>query len=198
MFVGVDPDLHNTGIAVIDNDGKCILACSCKVSRQFKGRSACIEMAEEIRKAAANIDAIVGAFCETGKDAKASVLCVEGQELYRGNDAATKNPRSIMFLASVAGAALGAIPAHTKMFPSPQEWKGSIPKEIKQARILLEAGWAVGKASGYCFPQHLPFGLNKGDWKHITDALGLAQWARRQWIVKSRSRSYLQQEDSIF
>lgn len=198
MFVGVDPDLHNTGIAVIDNDGKCILACSCKVSRQFKGRSACIEMAEEIRKAAVNVDAIVGAFCETGKDAKASVLCVEGQELYRGNDAATKNPRSIMFLASVAGAALGAIPAHAKMFPSPQEWKGSIPKEIKQARILLEAGWAVGKASGYCFPQHLPFGLNKGDWKHVTDALGLAQWARSQWIAKSRRQSYLQKKSTIF
>lgn len=121
IFIGIDPDLHCCGIATIDDKGKVTRCLTVKTPKKlFKGRDAVVAMIESLQ---------VAQFYEMDTD---HVLCVEAQEIYLGQ---TKNPRSIMLLATVAGAAL-ALPASKRYFPAPQEWKGSVPKQIHQARTL--------------------------------------------------------------
>jgi hypothetical protein len=121
-------------------------------------------------------------------------VAVEAQEIYQFGTGRTANPKSIMYLATVAGMALAA---HSRafhlFFPTPQAWKGSVPKIIHQARILSKCGWKYEKVgtldNGYCYPVDVPIGLGdfkKTDWKHLVDAIGLALYAKEQYELAVR------------
>ena len=121
---------------------------------------------------------------------------IESQQIYAGG---TKNPGSILKLAHVAGGLLGVVSESGWLdrfsFPTPREWKGSVPKQIHQARILSRLGWEYKKSgtvkAGYCYPVGTVFkeakqniegaqGLKRTDWKHLVDAIGLAMWGEKQ------------------
>jgi hypothetical protein len=113
--------------------------------------------------------------------------------------------QDIINLAEVAGAALAwSWPSNTILTrPSPQQWKGSVPKETHQGRIYKALGYRSrvhGKGRGaYCVPildtggagsfitTHVErnFGNTLEDtwtladtpWADLGDAIGLALWA---------------------
>lgn len=126
---------------------------------------------------------------------KLSSATVEGQQLYQGSNV---DPLDLILLAQVAGACLGAVAATCSLVhlfsPSPREWKGTVPKKIHQGRLLRRYGYpyAVGAPKSrepYCYPadgRHFPStdqsdGFRQTDYKHLVDALGLAEWGMRQF-----------------
>ena len=126
-------------------------------------------------------------------------FAIEGQEIYLGK---TKNPRSIMFLAAAAGAALhecvAQYPAAYSRFPRPSEWKGQVPKHICQSRVFSKLGLQYKikgntvKNTAYCIPdleEDTDKGkFNLGDWKHVGDAVALAWWVRDEYYSMLRKR----------
>jgi hypothetical protein len=172
-YLGCDPDLKKTSVAIIDEAGLPVQIGVIPSASKATGREAILSTVASLQ--------------EFSADYEVTAAAIEAQEIYRG---VTKNPRSIMLLGTVAGACLRhfAELADTLYFPPPQEWKGTVPKQIHQARIYKRIGWAHtrhGKdpKSGYCAPDTIPAEIEastikKTDWKHIGDALGLALWAK--------------------
>lgn len=180
-FLGIDPDMHDMPVAEVDETGKLIRIEIARVSKSLTGREALLAMNEVVK-------------CTYAGDP--TVLTVEGQELYQFGESKTKNPKSIMFLATVAGMALQWFSARKYYFPTPQEWKGSVPKQIHQARVLSRMGVEYEKAgtqaNGYCYPEELSIGsvtLRQGDWKHAVDAIGLAQYGREQYQAEQARKA---------
>jgi len=174
LFIGIDPDLHSTAIAWLDGKGKLVEVYTTSVHKNFKGREAAINTTEQLRDFAPLLTVL-------GTQA----IAVEGQEIYQGGNS---RPKDILMLATVAGACLqwaaAREPAATYL-PLPKEWKGSVPKHIHQARILKKLGVESKKMSGYCVPVYPPghkfAKIKAGQWKHIVDAIGLAQFALRSY-----------------
>lgn len=196
-FIGIDPDMHTTGIAAIRDDCKglkpFLLHASCVKAKGAKNGEAVVEMCAAIRD---HWLEMIGMCPPSGCVA----FAVEGQELYLGK---TKNPRSIMFLAAAAGAALhecvAQYPAAYALFPRPGEWKGQVPKHVCQSRVFTKLGLSYTirgnkeKDSAYCVPELTEplvnsTYLNPGDWKHVGDAVGLAWWARERYILLLRQK----------
>lgn len=186
-FLGVDPDLHTTAVALVNHLGRPIWLSICEVDKKLLGREAAIWMAQALP------GSLRGLYW--------SSAAVESQEVtYTGR--AGGNPRDIVLLAHVGGSALTAVSA-TPMtgalfFPSPAEWKGQIPKQIHQARVCRDLGWHAetrgsGKGgyirpSASAYPNEHPmmerFEKENGvtGWKHMLDAIALARWCRQQQI----------------
>jgi len=92
----------------------------------------------------------------------------------------------ILKVAQIAGGMIGQITAlHPPTRCSlvlPATWKGQQPKEVNQARTFTHYAMLYEKAAGYCVPSGCAVAsqidgigrLNRGDWKHVADALGLA------------------------
>jgi len=186
-FIGCDPDLHCTAIAVVDENGKVSLVKAIKVP-QTKGRVNQVAVLDMIQAIYEKLQAAIalGVKC----------VAVESQEIaYTARQGV--NPCDLVMLANIS-VALGKrfLTGYGRtiqlLMPVPQEWKGSVPKQIHQARILNRVDWLCAKAgsdpkTGYCYPTSLvaeSFGLNKGDWKHAVDAIGLALWARDEWMIE--------------
>jgi len=175
MFVGIDPDLHNLGFALVDAEGHVLKVNVVRVPKSFKGEEAVAEM---ISEAPRNLDFWVPEeVCRRGFTA-----AIEGQQIYYGKSQV--RPDSLLLLAQVAGAAACAMRicgASTIILPRPRKWKGEVPKPIHQARILSRLGWAYKKTQGYSYPTDPPKhlgSLRPEEWKHVVDAIGLALWAR--------------------
>lgn len=194
-FIGADPDLHNVALAVVDDAG---VPCSVGVVEAdgSTGRGAVVQMVLALHTFWCGLRVI-----DLFPLEDIAGFVVEGQELYAGaGKGRTQNPRDIVFLSAVAGAILNrfhrAWPKATMYFPSPQEWKGSVPKDIHQARTCAALGWTYKKAAGYCVPEAPPTligaaALKKSDWKHVLDAIALARWARDEHFAKVRRASML-------
>lgn len=177
--IGIDPDTKSTAYAILE-DGKLTHV------GVIKGKG---------------LLAQVDGFIKAGED---YIFCnslmhdthfvVENQQIYAGK---TKNPDSILKLAQVAGGIVGVLCAEYETrisMPKPREWKKCVPKQIHQARILSRLGWEYKKSGsvkdGYCYPVGAKFEadkkgidgaeVRKTDWKHIVDAIGLAQWGEKQ------------------
>lgn len=184
LTIGIDPDLHNTGIAVVE-DGKVILARVISIAENLKGADAVIEMAQVVQRECHYLELEFEVL---------DAVVVEGQEIYRG---VTGNPMDMLRIAQVAGAAVSAWEASVTFLPQPKEWKGSVPKHIHQKRTAAKAGWTRTKMMGGKSPYVVPQGignvagardLRDSDWKHVMDAVGLAYWGAER-LAKIRRRA---------
>lgn len=116
---------------------------------------------------------------------------IEGQEIYPGAPAA---PNDILKLGQHAGINAGIVlalcPTAVLSMPKPSDWKKQVPKVINQARSMSHFGILYARTTGkdaYCYPsgccKAAKIGgagrLNRGDWKHVGDALGLALYGFR-------------------
>lgn len=190
--------MHTTGIAAIRDwkgEQPFLLHASCVKAKGAKSGEAVVAMCAAIRDHWLEPILISPPTC--------IAFAVEGQEMYLGK---TKNPRSIMYLAAAAGAALHECvvqnPDAYARFPRPGEWKGQVPKHICQSRVytkldlLYTTKGNKEKDSAYCVPSldhhkyksivqsKFPY----GDWKHVGDAVALAWWVREQYIHVERRK----------
>ena len=206
MFaIGVDPDLHTTAIAVLRCDLPVPVIFNAIIVRtpeKHKGRDAAREMTKELSTVFDAIERNIGESLVVG-------FAVEHQEIaYTAK--AGGNPRDVMMLGPVSGAALLALyalwPNCEAFLPSPSEWKGQVPKDIHQGRTLTRLGLKYERAGikpgqcrvkengrkreGWCYPVNpetcVPGVIvKKADWKHLSDAAGLALWA---WDEATKAR----------
>lgn len=184
IALGIDPDLHATSFGLVNEDSGIVAVGVAKVPSKFKGAAAVVEMAKQIEALVLRYRTMLSC---------AGAVAIEGQQIYLGRSQAV--PDAILRVAQVAGAALGVVSSLAWMseldrqilLPRPVEWKGNVPKDIHQARVLRHYGidfMKVGKGkSAYCRPTAdldliLKMSkLRRSDWKHINDAIGLAKWA---------------------
>lgn len=177
-FLGVDPDLHNSAIAIVDEHGNPVLV-----------RVASTRGATKMYAVTEQISELSNVFPKLA-DWVLACCTVEGQKIYDRAQGGKADPQDILHLAQVAGAAAMACnalwPSATLLIPQPAEWKKQVPKEIHQGRVLRRLNWPCAQAKGYCYPTKTPAtldgagGLKQSDWKHAVDAFGLALWARDQ------------------
>lgn len=171
--LGVDPDLHHAGIALVD-DGKTVIAVRCpQVSGNLRGAAAAVEMARSMQVDLFELFAAYG---------RPDVAIVEGQEMYLGSRV---RPQDLLHLALSAGIAAGVVRAawaDTRIeIPKPQTWKGTIPKHIHQKRIMRSVGIQFEGGSNPAKILRLPTtdgfdGIKKAHLIHVIDAIGLAVW----------------------
>ncbi len=175
IFMGIDPDMHEMPAVTMDLTKKVLAVHIYEVSKKITGREALLAMIDQLN--------------ETWPHQSPQFTAVEGQELYQFGPNKTKNPKSIMFLANVAGMAQMRFGGSLLAIPTPAEWKKQVPKQIHQGRVLSRIGYAgeyekmgtVKKGWCYCkaladkFPH-----VKKAQWKHVNDAIGLALWCLEQ------------------
>lgn len=188
--LGVDPDCHNTAFAVVRKDRLFSVGCT-YVSKKIKGQRCAPHIFKQ------SVVKFYGTI--------PSLVCVmEGQTIRKKSGHETKNALSIVQLAMAAGAALGAVmaqrPDAVMIVVDPVVWKGSVPKQIHQVRLLKKLCWSyetVGNVkTGYARPIDPTDydrvcgadSLRKGDWKHVMDAIGLAFWLNDQLKAEVRRR----------
>lgn len=111
------------------------------------------------------------------------VCAVEGQESYLGSKV---KPQDLIHLAQAGGGAaymLRALLYNTRIeMPRPVIWKGSVPKNIHQKRILRIVGIPFEPRSNPTKILKLPTGIGFEGIKpaqltHVIDSIGLAAWA---------------------
>lgn len=179
IFLGVDPDLHNTGAAAVDQDGKVVYVQVITVSKALKRRDAAIAMCKQVYEDLFHDPDVC--------DEPWGGVAIEGQKHLRESNA---NPDTIIWIAMVSGAAITTLGTMVDAIhcPLPQEWKGSVPKPIHQKRICTKLSWGSQSTNEYTSPSadiRVHFGIPpRPPWKHIMDAIGLAQWERDQWLLK--------------
>jgi len=170
IILGIDPDLHSTGFAVVADGKEVMLAQSIKVPAKRKGLLS-------VESMSASLQHVISLICPA-----VDLAVIEMPVIRQGSNS---RPNDLMRLAAVAGAAAAACfqEVDRVRLVEPATWKGQVPKNIHQARIYEHLGWmsadAGAKAERYRYPLDPPSSLAKilkGDWKHIGDAIGLAIW----------------------
>lgn len=184
MFtVGVDPDLHTPALALLE-DGRCRNLVMGRVDRSVTGAKAVAEVAAQMPRLVE--DLLIG-FSPDGPGDYLGI--VEGQQFYGSKN--RSRPEDLINLAQTAGVAAGVL-AEWKIpviIPLPREWKGSIPKKVKQKRILNKLGWSSHEGR-VVVPAACPLDVNfaPSKWTHAIDAIGLAQWGEKVRARRSRNR----------
>ena len=170
MSIGIDPGVHHTGVAVLDDDEEIV---QLDVLREFKsGETALVNMS---RRLCSHIQYIFKRYkCWD------AVVTVERPDWYGRGD--RSKPASIITLALVAGVALGASVMDPRArlksmrLVTPRQWKGSWSKSKShaQTRLLLSE---VNRSLSL---------IPKSDHEHALDALGLALHGSRsaRWREK--------------
>lgn len=178
--LGLDPDMHHAGIAVVDS-GKLLAVRVVKVSSRLTGEDAVAEMAKAL---CWSLNELVGDYPGI------SVAVVESQELsMRRIREENIKPQGIINLGQTAGAAVGILrmllPHARTLMPRPigsravPGWKPSIPKHAHQKRILTAAGIPYEPGKIPTRITRLPEADGVKDiapshWSHVIDAIGLA------------------------
>lgn len=177
FFLGIDPDVSCLTAAIVDKSGMLVSI------QAFKSRSSGMQSLKEIIP-------LVGKYLIFDVQQTIKLIAIEGQEISYTVKIG-RNPRSMLSLTHCSGAMHGicsmGFPEADIRIPKPAEWKGQVPKEIHQARVLRCLGIEYAKKGGkspYCVPS-LPasfeHNLNPGEWKHGMDSWGLAVWAMEQY-----------------
>jgi hypothetical protein len=177
LILACDPDLHTSGLALVRVADGMPTWVGCAKSAGKTGDDAVVEQLLALRVCGFKNMPNVRLF-------NAQFLIVESQEIvYSARQGI--NPRSMIPVAQVAGGAMAVfsgLPGLKDMYlVKPQAWKGDVPKHIHQARTMVKLGWPFEKCSDYCHPLETPDvpgadWLNKGDWKHVVDAIALGMW----------------------
>ena len=190
-FLGIDPDLHHTGLAIVEvgPTGQRSVAWVgiARVPLRFKGEAAVTAMSVSLRTSRDVMTDAGDNVAAWGAHAWHYAV-VEGQEIYQGSAVKVSD---LLNLAQVAGAAAGVFGA--TRIPRPKDWKGQVPKHIHQHRTCRALSWAAGLRGGKepyvvpIFAGGAPAGadsLKDGDWKHVMDAIGLALWASENILTE--------------
>lgn len=187
-FLGLDPDMHSIGGALVNINGQLLEPFVIR----SKGNKEKVAVMDMLKIAA-----------EFLHQSNVIAVAIENQELYLSGPSHTKNPRSILHLAQVAGGLLGIVLSNSLTaqihFPKPVEWKGSIDKLPHHRRILAHAGIddsrisVMGGKEPYCSVSGYE-NINPSDWKHVTDAIGLAQYAAKMYKFNEDKRRFLSQK----
>lgn len=182
VVLGADPDLHSTSLCLVEAATGNPLAVQCvKSAKGLKGRAAVVSTIKALQ-------GCVRSMLVALDEPQLIAACVESQEIAYSSKTGA-NPRDLMMLANISGCLLAESGYETPnlLLPAPADWKGQVPKQIHQARIYGKMLWdyeKIGKdpKKGYSRPTNVPTDLvvvgelNKADWKHVGDAIGLAQW----------------------
>jgi len=192
-FAGVDPDLHDCAFGIVDSAGMPVLVALASVDDEIKGRDAVVAMISSMKRLFGK-----GLF-PSDWNSKVLTVAVEAQEFsYTAN--AGIPPGDVGLIAVVAGQAMLASACLWPcpfVHPAPQAWKGSVPKQIHQARLYTDLGIPFkkmgSKEKGYCVPSfHAASGIigldlvkKESSWKHLGDALALARFAKMQYEYAS-------------
>ena len=209
-FLGIDPDMHHLGMALVNEDLRIVRVFTIK-NRGPGPQDAVPHGYEAVILMARKLAEVLQQSPITNPLHPAYSLvaaAVEGQQVYGRYTAGKVDPNDLKNLATVTGfclmAALGAVPE--VYIPLPAEWKGQAHKRASQKVILgragvlehfHEAGSKTQTPSGYmALNDDAPAGLIpgseailSGQWKHVNDAIGLAQYAARTYldgVVKAR------------
>jgi len=190
--LGIDPDLHNTALALLEVDIADLLTfvpfvptildlTTASISSKFTGQEAVIRMIVALKS---ELSIFIGLH-------DVDLCVVEGQQKYFGTSPA--KVEDLIQLSHISGAAAAYFTSNCTdasiAIPTPNMWKGSIPKPIHQARVLNALGWKAKKATSYSYPKKPPerFDFNQGQWKHLVDAIGLGWWGLKKCIKVSKS-----------
>lgn len=209
FYIGVDPDMHTMAVAVVDDRG---LPVAVHVVRALgdKGRDAVVAMIDAVSQW---IGASTSEPSYLPEPPNVLAMAVEAQEIvYTARSG--KNPRNLLNLSTVAGGVLAIstvvwpdlFARDAIFFPAPEAWKGQVPKHVHQGRMFEHMGWAhdvggnikAGKNySGFSYPTAPPQDIlgvetiKKADWKHVSDAIGLARYARDEWRKRSSKQQFI-------
>jgi len=177
LALGIDPDLHHAGVALV-RDGSKLVAVRCPtIASHFRGGDAVVQMA-----GALNI-ALVELIAEYGEP---DVCAVESQQSYLGSKV---KPQDLIHLGQMAGGSvymLRALLFGVRIeLPKPSAWKGTVPKDIHQKRILSMVGIPYEPGSKPTKILRLPEGrgfegIKRSNLSHVIDSIGLASWACSQ------------------
>jgi len=171
--LGIDPDVHKCAFAYLSGEGALLV----QVVRQkeLKARDAALALIQQPD------------FKEAVEFMQPDILVAEGQDVRYTGKTSFANPQDVCNLSLISGAALAVSHAPKKYCPLPREWKGTVPKGIKQCRILAALGIEYEMKGGkdpypvpVDFEQYCIGKVNASDWQDLMDAVGLAAWGLGQ------------------
>lgn len=169
IAMGVDPDLHSTGVAICRGIRPLALYLIRPPSKAV-GARAVAHMIQAARQ-------------ETWDCYTVSRLAVEKPQFYVTN---TSAPEDLLNLAAVAGGMVGVLggiyPVARVALPHPADWKGQVPKDIHHRNLCARLGWTYKDVRGHVFPTNVDPSILRSDipvsgWNHVLDAIALAHWA---------------------
>lgn len=176
LGIGIDPDTTSTGLAVVHQLEETSYRTLYVALVKARGKKAADRRAPMARALLETMRYLQSTFGINGDDV---TVAVEWMKLRPTGE---RRPNDIVNLNGIAGAALAAAAQlkHAELLtPEPVAWKGSIPKDVKQRRVLRHLGLTedlkhsdvtLGKIAG---ADQIPASKKT----HVLDALGLAEWA---------------------
>ena len=197
-FIGADPDLQTLSLAAVDENSVLREVLVIKNLKGLTGRPAAVELIGQLVAHGFDLPSI------QGHNGPLAAMAVESQEIvYSAHTGA--NPRDLLLIAPLSGALVfvaHCADAEEVYLPSPQAWKGTKDKQKHHRRIFRQIGWEYVEKSGYCCPKAISPGdldylecfngkINPGDWKHITDSVGLALYAKAKYDKAKRKEKVL-------
>ncbi|MBL4769468.1 MAG: hypothetical protein JKY94_17480 [Rhodobacteraceae bacterium] len=174
ISLGFDPDLHSSGIAIVE-DNKLQAVALTHVPASVTGTRACLTniwSALDLQLPVMDVESIA----------------IEYPQVY--NAAKTKvnvDPMDLIRLTLVAGGASALFsriyPIADQAFCLPAEWKGQVPKRVHHKRICEALDIPYVEQSGKiipAWPSHTQVigRITPSKAQHVLDAIGLALWAR--------------------
>lgn len=174
LCLGIDPDLHTTGIALVElltdyspgvPQTYYLRWCgTARVGPQYRRGEAVAPMARAIMEVLRDLWIL--------KMLPVERIVVESQQMYAG--VGRSPPADLICLAQVAGAAVGAACSSGQEIeiPVPRKWGGQVPKGTRHDRL-------AGKVVGFEMCRN----------EHERDAVGLAVWGLTQGAIPAGSPS---------
>lgn len=176
VTVGFDPGVKCSGFAVMN--GPNVVAVGVIDTSNVRARG--LRAVEFQARAVGNV------FQTALQGEAGALLVVEGQQFYEDKSKKRKNranPDTLIKLATVSGAALGAWQGDSRLV-RPSQWKGQKSKGVHHNQILKGLGWdyvwlgKVKPVEEFTVPKGVAVmgEIHKKNAKEVLDAIGLAQW----------------------
>jgi len=196
LYIGIDPDLRLLNAAIV-SDQMQALAVFKRSNKGLSGDKAVAQAANKVQEMVSDIQACIS-FSISGHlhpDCEV-VLIVESQNMEHARTSRKKGIpipyQKILQLGQIAGIMMGAfVGAHKALLVQAQEWKGTVPKRINQARTYAALNLTPDPAKkvkniypanmgSLCYYSHDK--INPGDFMDINDSLGLALYGAKKGL----------------